>query len=251
VDAADYIALKRAFGASVTEPGGSADFDCSGMVDYGDLLALMGSFGQRSINMAFSASEQVAPAVLAMSAMTGGTPEIVAVPVVAVAEPEPSAPSVDEPAVAVAEPEPSAPSVDEPAAAVVTMADLPVGLLAASSSLQAIAGVLDALAHSGPPRLATTPSIARPSYAEPPNRFAVRVGPLPTFPSPLLSPGRAGQVVADVLHLAGPWWPGDSARGELPDEPWATWLTVDIAGKPRKGRLDPAGLDVLVPARRE
>jgi len=30
-----------------------------------------------------------------------------------------------------------------------------------------------------------------------------------------------------------------------------TRLTVDIIGKPRKGRLDPIGLDVLVPARRE
>jgi hypothetical protein len=52
-------------------------------------------------------------------------------------------------------------------------------------------------------------------------------------------------VVADVLQLAGPWWSGDSARHESPDEPWMTRLAVDIAGRPRKDRLDPIELDVL------
>jgi len=241
VDAADYIALKRAFGSSVSSTNASIDFDCSGTVDYGDLMALMGNFGQRTI----SAPALPARAASVTPSTAGAVQDIVTEPTVVVAEPESSAPSVDEPAVAVAEPEPSAPSVDEPAAAVVTIVGLPVGPPAASSTLQATAGVLDALAHSGPRRLGTTPSTVRPSYAEPPNRFTVRVGPLHISTSPLLSSVRAGQVVADVLQLAGPWWSGDSARHESPDEPWMTRLAVDIAGRPRKDRLDPIELDVL------
>jgi len=45
--------------------------------------------------------------------------------------------------------------------------------------------------------------------------------------------------------LAAPWWSGNSARHEALDEPWMTRLATDIAGKPRKGRLGPIGLDVL------
>ena len=56
-------------------------------------------------------------------------------------------------------------------------------------------------------------------------------------------------MVADVLQLAAPWWPGDSANREAPDEPWMTSLATDILGKPRKGRLDPIGLDVLAAGR--
>ena len=136
-----------------------------------------------------------------------------------------------------------------PASPVVAIADLPVGLPAASFTLQATAGILDALAHSGPRRLSATPSIAQPSSTKLPTLLAVHVGPLPTFPSPLLSPGRAGPVVADVLQLAAPWWSGNSARREAPDEPWMTRLAVDIAGKPRKGRLNPIGLDLLAARR--
>jgi len=101
--------------------------------------------------------------------------------------------------------------------------------------------------------------VAWPANSLLPVQTAIRVGPLSiatsststSSPSALLRAGRAGPVVADVLQLAGPWWSGGSARHELPDEPWMTRLTVDIIGKPRKGRLDPIGLDVLVPARRE
>jgi hypothetical protein len=92
------------------------------------------------------------------------------------------------------------------------------------------------------------PMATRPANSLPLARMAVRAGSLSiatSSTSPLLRLGRACPVVADVLQLAGPWWPGDSARRETLDEPWATWLTVDVTGKPRKGRLDPAGLDVL------
>jgi len=93
------------------------------------------------------------------------------------------------------------------------------------------------------------PSSSGPANLLPPSRVAVHLGPLPTFPSPLLSLRRACPVVADVLQLAAPWWPGDSANREAPDEPWMTSLATDILGKPRKGRLDPIGLDVLAAGR--
>ena len=208
VGAADYIALKRAFGSSVMVPGGATDFDASGAVDYGDLVALMGSYAQ-SIDMAFSAPAQAPAAVPAMATTTAGAPDIVA-----------------EPAGAKAVPEPLASLAAEAAAAAATMPGLPVGLSAASSTLRGNVGILDALAHSVMPRLATTPPA-----------------------SPLLSHGRAGEAAADVLTLSRPWWPGDSAGSELPDAPWMTRLTVDITGKLRKGRLDPLGLDVLAASR--
>jgi len=47
--------------------------------------------------------------------------------------------------------------------------------------------------------------------------------------------------------MAAPWWSGNSAKHEAPDEPWMTSLDMGITGKPRKHRLDPIGLDVLAP----
>ena len=208
VDASDYIALKRAFGSSVASPGGSADFDCSGAVDYGDLAALTGSFGQ-SISMALATLAQVLAAVPAMASITTGTPDIIA-----------------EPAGAMAVPEPDVSLAGEEAAAAAAMAELPMGVHSASLAPQATAGILDVLAYSVTPQLATTPSTP-----------------------PLLSPVMAGHVFGDVLQLAAPWWPGDSARHELPDEPWMARSTVDIAGKPRKDPLDPIGLDLLAVSR--
>ncbi len=205
VDAADYIALKRAFGSSVPSPGESADFNGSGTVDYEDLVALMGNFGQ-SINMAFSAPQQVAGAASPMSAMTAGTPETVAA---------------------------------------ATMADPLVMPPTSSYTLQDAAAVLDALAASQPSRLAAAPYSALPTYTGPPTPLAGRAKPLSTFLSPPRSHSKAGQVVADALALAGPWRTNGSASHQSPDEPWMASLTVDLAGKPRKGLLDPIGLDPL------
>ena len=75
--------------------------------------------------------------------------------------------------------------------------------------------------------------------------MTVDVGSLSIAASQLLCLGRACPVVADVLQLAAPWWSGDPARREAPDEPWMTWLTMNITDKPRKGWLDAAVLDVL------
>jgi len=268
LDAADYIALKWAFGSSVSLTNASIDFDCSGMVDYGDLLVLMGSFGQRSI----SAPALPARAASVAPSTTGGAPDIVAEPAVAVAEPEPSAPSVDEPAVVGGILTPAelvqtgaTESTESPmttASPATTDAVAEAELLPAPVADAPDADVLAIAASVLGNRLVASsrglpPAFARPANSLPPVQTAVRVGPLsiaslstsPLSTSALFSPGRAGQVVADVLQQAGPWWPGDLAGRELPDEPWMTRLAVDIAGKPRKGRLDPIGLDVLAVSR--
>jgi len=83
------------------------------------------------------------------------------------------------------------------------------------------------------------PAPARPANLLPPVRVAFRDGLLSMSSSPLPRSDRAGQVVADVLQLAGPWWPGASARHELSDEPWMTGLATDIEGELRKGWRDP------------
>jgi len=66
---------------------------------------------------------------------------------------------------------------------------------------------------------------------------------------PLLIADGAGQAVADVLTLAGPWWPGDSAGRELPDEPLMTSLEMDLAGKPWTDWLGSEDLDILAASR--
>ncbi len=226
VGASDYIALKRDFGAGVASPGGSADFDCSGTVDYGDLMALQSSFGQ-SINMAVSAPEQASGTGSVMSTTTGVGSDIVALPTAAVAVPEASA------------------SLSAQAAAA-TMTGLPTGLPAASSTLQDTAEVLDALVHSGASRKAAKSSHTRLSCTPPLSRFADRLDPQSTSASRLLRPDRAGQMVADVLTLADPCWLGEPARHELPDEPWMTSLDMDIAAKPRMRQSASRPIDLLL-----
>jgi len=288
VDAADYIALKRAFGSSHTSPTEPTDFDGSGTVGYGDLLVLMGSFGQRTI----SAPELPARTTSVAPTTTGGVPDIVAEPEIATAEPEPSVPSADEPAApaggiltpaepvrtdltkstepttttaspakadAVAEPEllpaPVADAAAEPELLPSPVADAvaepelhpaPVADTPNADILAIAASVLGNRLAAG---RQVVPLVAWPANSLPPVNVAVRVGPVPTFPSPLLSPGMADRTVADVLHLAAPWWSGNSARHEAPDESWMTRLATDITGKPRKSRLDPIGLDVLAVSR--
>ena len=85
---------------------------------------------------------------------------------------------------------------------------------------------------------------ARPANLLPRLHIAGRVGASSistSSASHLLSHDRADQVAADVLTLARPWWADDSAARELPDEPLMTSLGTWLAGKPRKGRLDPLG----------
>ena len=229
VDAADYIVLKRAFGSSSASSMEPADFNGSGTVDYGDLQALQGSFGQ-SINMAFSAPQQIAWAGSAMSMTvmsmmvtsmtTAGTPDIVPM----------SAPAAVEPA-----------AVASPAAA--DAADALV--LSVSRQLPATS--------SGPSGVAAAPAATAfttwPSYEEPPTLFAGRLEPPSIPPCPLPGAGNVGRGNADVLQLAGPWRPDGSAGHESPDEPCMDRLAVDITGRLRKARLDPIALDALAAIR--
>ena len=87
VDAADYIALKQAFGSRTTSAGASADFDGSGAVDYGDLLTLMGSFGQRFVATFCPPALAAAQAAPMVAATTVETPTA---PATAMAAPDPA-----------------------------------------------------------------------------------------------------------------------------------------------------------------
>lgn len=84
VDAADYMALKRAFGLDVPDPGGAADFDGSGRVDHGDLAAMGSNIGH-SLNMAFTAPQvageavMMAPAVASDSAAESDPADVLAI----------------------------------------------------------------------------------------------------------------------------------------------------------------------------
>ena len=224
IGAADYIAVKHNFGMTTGAKWEQGDFNADGKTDYADLLLLMANIG-KSIS---AVEAPVASGSIVPVAMTEGVPEVVVVPMVAAAEPEPLSPPVN-----------------EPAAAAITLAELSPDLTAAPSSVQAATGVLDALTHSKRLPLSSTPSSTQPSCAESSARFASHPVPSFTSTSPLLRPGRTGEASADVLSLAAPWWYDASAKYESPDEPWMTSLAVDIAGKPRKGRLDSIGLDVL------
>jgi hypothetical protein len=85
VDAADYIALKQAFGSRTTSAGASADFDGSGAVDYGDLLTLMGSFGQRFVAAFCPPAPALAPSTATPTATMTPT-----APATAMAAPDPA-----------------------------------------------------------------------------------------------------------------------------------------------------------------
>jgi len=118
--------------------------------------------------------------------------------------------------------------------------------VAVASATDLLAIAASVLGNCVPPgRKSVTLPVAWHSNPLPNIRSRGCMGLLSTCQLPLLPIVLAAQAVPDALPLAGPWWPGDSARHELPDEPWMTRLTVDIIGKPRKGRLDPIGLDVL------
>jgi hypothetical protein len=258
VDAWDYIALKRTFGTTVGAGPETADLDGDGVVGWSDLQMLMGSFGTRGVapiaapaTPKLTAVEPVRASVTAPTepAVTSPSPtktdvvvepDLLPAPVAdAVAEPElPPSPVAD----AAAEPELLTTlvvdAVAEPELLIAPVADAPF-----ADVLAIAASVLGNRLAAGGQNVPVM--VAWPENSLPQVHVAGRVGPVPTFPSALLRADNAGQVVADVLALAGPWWSGDSARHELPDEPWMTRLAVDITGKPRKGRLEPVGLDVL------
>lgn len=239
VDAADYIALKWAFGSSVSLTNAPIDFDCSGTVGHGDLLALTGSVGQ-SINMAFSAPELPVGAAPIAPSTTGIVPPTTPEPAAAATEPERLPVPVPVAAV-VAETEllPMLVPVTEPellsAPTSTANAPEPDGLAIAASVFG------NRLTAGGPVLLLEATQSAS---LQPPSHAAVSLEPLMIFPSPLLRRVCAGQAATDVLQLAAPWWSSNSARHEAPDEPW-TVLDVDIAGKPRKGRFGPIVLDAL------
>jgi hypothetical protein len=221
VDALDFIILKRNFGLATGAMWDDGDFDRDGDVDWSDLQATMGNVGAgtEAVPTEATTSPEPTAAEPMQAGMTSPTESTMAMSSVVQAE-------------VVAESElPTAPVADAP----------PADVLAIAAS---VFGNRLAAGRQGVP-----PALARPGNSLPPSLVAGRVGPLPTFPSPLLTLGRACPVVADVLQLAAPWWSGNSTRHETPDEPWMTRLTVDITGKPRKGRLDPIGLDVLAAIR--
>ncbi|MEI7902104.1 MAG: dockerin type I domain-containing protein, partial [bacterium] len=254
VDAADFIAMKRNFGTSTGATWDRADFDRDGNVDWQDLQTLTTNFGAEieAVPSEAPAMPQPTPAEPLPVGVAASTepPTITAIPAMVdiVAESElPAAPVAD----VVTEPElPPAPVADavvepEPPAAPVADAP-PADILAMAAS---ILGNRLAAGSRGVP-----PVLAQPGNSLPLVLVAGRACSLSIATSstlPLLSLGRACPVVADVLHMAEPWWSGDPARHELPDEPWATWLAMDITGKPRKDWLDLSGMDVLPPAGRE
>jgi len=60
VSASDYIALKTAFASLVSSANAATDFDCSGTLDFGDLMALQGSMGySMSPAIAYLGEQQV------------------------------------------------------------------------------------------------------------------------------------------------------------------------------------------------
>jgi hypothetical protein len=122
VSASDYIALKRAFGSPVSSANAATDFDCSGTLDFGDLMALLGGMGHFiSRDIAYLGEQQV----LAQS--VGSSVE---------AEPE------------AAEPE---------AAAIAAAVSIP---RENSSAWPLAVAKREALSMSSPPRLSTAPAIA-------------------------------------------------------------------------------------------
>ena len=254
---------------------GNFDAENDGNVDWDDLQILMANFGTRSVggapaHMKFSLGgdtngDGVVDAIdyIALktnfgwgtAAPTAPAPEPVQT---GPSEPTESAMPMDSPAktdvvvepdllptpvsytVAVLEPLPAsvADTVAEPALLLAPMADAPD-----TDVLAIAASVLGNRLAAG--RQHVPVMVAWPANSLLPVQTAIRVGPLSiatsststSSPSALLRADRAGQVVADVLQLAWPWWPGDSARRESPDEPWMTSLAVDITGRLRKGRL--------------
>ena len=237
VDAMDYITLKRNFGSFGGAVWDSGDLDGDGDVDWHDLQTIMGCIGT---------SLGPAPAAAPTEPKPTTAEPVKAWPTESTESTMPTASAVQ---ADVVEPE----LLPAPVLDVVAQ---PEPLIAPVADVLADAPPADVLAIAASVlggRLAAGWQIVHPSAAGPANHLptllAVRLGPLPRFTSPLLSLGRACPMVADVFQLAAPWWSGDSLKYELPDEPWMTWLTVDILGKPRKGRLDPVGLDVLAVSR--
>jgi len=262
VDAGDYIALKRNFGTASGATWGTGDFDGDGDVDWHDLQTMTTNFGARlgAVPVAEPVTPKPTPADPVKADITKSTEPTTTTASTTttdtVTEPEPPIAPVSD---VVSEPElPPAPVADT-----VLEPELPVSVLDVVAEPKLLtapvadgpeADVLAIAASVFGNRLAAGRQLvplaaAAPANSLPPAHVAVRVGPLPTFPSPLLRLGRACPMVADVLQMAPPWWSGDSARHELPDEPWMTSLATNIAGKPRKGRLDPIGLDVLAVSR--
>ena len=252
VDAADYIALKRAFGGSVSSTSKSIDLDCSGKVDYGDLMALQCSFGL-SLGAAPAAAAFMPTAAAAAQA---GAAEM---PGRSAAGQEPSAAAPEDPVDVLAQAATASPIIDgggatvraaTPAAATgaaeVPPADRRLGLeaLAPSPACRTTAEVLDILA----PRLSqhvSAPSDSRPAQARATFRSANIVWPAPMSSSGLLPAGRHGQVDADAILLAGPCRPGEPANPDLADEFWKGRLGVEVLDKLRKRRLGLIDLAVL------
>ncbi len=218
----DLTALMTSFGGAAV--GGKADFNGDGVVDAADYITLKCNFG-RSLP---------APIQAPAAAPAGDMPTAADSVQAGITESR-------EPTMTTASPA-KAGVVAEPELLTAPMADAPdADILAIAAS---VLGDHIAAGRQGLPPVA--PHIAN---LQPSVRIAAGGESLLICHSPLPSPDTAGQVVTDVLQLAAPWWNGNSAKHEAPDEPWMTSLIVDIAGKPRKGRLDPIGLDVLAASR--
>ncbi|MBL7134890.1 MAG: Ig-like domain-containing protein, partial [Phycisphaerae bacterium] len=239
VDAADYIALKRAFCSSVSLTNGSIDFDCSGIVDWGDLQALISNFGL-SLGPAPAAAPFTPTTAEAAQAGATGISELLAT------EQKPSGATSEGTVDALAQAATASAIIDGggatgQATALATALDATgvsfagrsLAVLASSSACQTTAAILDILA----PRLSqqvSVPLASRPVQARVTFRSANIVWPLPMSSSRVLRDGHNGEVHADALVLAGPCWLGEPVQPDLADELWIGRLGLEILDKLRK-----------------
>jgi hypothetical protein len=211
VGASDYIALKRALGSPVSSANAAADFDCSGTLGFGDLMALQCSMGHC-----------ISPAIVYLAEQ-----QLLAQSVGSSVEAEPQA----------AAPETAAPQVTAPEAAAAEAAEPQAAALAAAASIpreNSFAWPLavakrEALIMSSPPRLSTASAIAMLSAAR----------------LPAAEAGRTQQMPVDVLRLTGTWAGEGSDPDALPEEAWVASPLMDVLGRARSRGLNPARLDLL------
>ena len=238
VDAADYINLKLTFGDSVGVHGSQSDFDCTGTIDLGDLVALAGDIGQ-NIEMPFLAPE-LPEGAASVPEMSGAAQDDNATPPIAVKAIDGGLESSGLDSVLSGLVEVTTLIGDnegdvDPNAEAMTPT-------VTTYALQAAPAVFNILASVQPPRQATGPRSAPSAQAAPAALAATPVGSAPVYVSRRAVGPAAGQTCADVFALAKPYWADERARPEPVDAPWMTRSLADIVGKPRKGRH---GLDYL------
>jgi len=239
VDAADYIALKQNFGAVDGAAWDTGDLDGDGNVGWSDLQMLIENVGASLGSVPTLAPTLPAPTPAdpvqasvtepTESTMASDSPSMVDVLV------EQELPTVPATEVQVlGTPNGDAPA--EPQLSAAPVADAPdVDVLAIAAS--ALSNSLTAVSKVVPLVTVELANLLPPLHA------AVCVGSLSTSPLLLPSADWASQAFANVFSPAAPWWHDSSARYELPDEPLTITSALDIAGRLRKDRLEPIGLE--------